>query len=139
MLLGQYDYTIDPKGRLNFPAKFREEMGERFIITRWLDQCLVAFPQSEFEKMAEKIMSRGVSKNRDLQRYLFSAAAEVEPDKQGRILIPAKLRLHAGLDKDVTIVGSMNHAEIWNTEAWNRQQDGLDPSSIEEMIDQLDF
>ncbi len=139
MLLGQYDYSIDPKGRLNFPAKFREDMGETFIVTRWLDDCLVAFPKEEFQQMAQLLMSKGITKNRDVQRFLFAAATEVEPDKQGRILLPAKLREHAGLDKEVTIIGNMNHAEIWNTQAWNQRQETMDSESIAQAIDALDF
>lgn len=139
MLLGQYDYSIDPKGRLNFPAKFREDMGDSFIVTRWLDDCLVAFPKEEFQQMAQLLMSKGITKNRDVQRFLFAAATEVEPDKQGRILLPAKLREHAGLDKEVTIIGNMNHAEIWNTQAWNQRQDAMGTESIAQAIDALDF
>ncbi len=139
MLLGQYDYSIDPKGRLNFPAKFREDMGDSFIVTRWLDDCLVAFPKEEFQQMAQLLMSKGITKNRDVQRFLFAAATEVEPDKQGRILLPAKLREHAGLDKEVTIIGNMNHAEIWNTQAWNQRQEAMDTESIAQAIDALDF
>ena len=135
MLLGQYDYSIDPKGRLNFPAKFREDMGDSFIVTRWLDDCLVAFPKEEFQQMAQLLMSKGITKNRDVQRFLFAAATEVEPDKQGRILLPAKLREHAGLDKEVTIIGNMNHAEIWNTQAWNQRQGAMDTESIAPALD----
>ena len=119
MLMGEYNYTIDSKGRLNFPAKFREEMGPSFVVTRWLDHCLVAFSMQEFEKMADSLAQRSMAKSRDLQRFLFSAAEEVKPDKQGRILLPAVLRRHAGLEKEVTIIGSRNRAEIWATDAWN--------------------
>lgn len=139
MLLGEYNCAVDPKGRLNFPAKFREDMGDSFIVTRWLDDCLVAFPKAEFEQMAQLLMSKGITKNRDVQRFLFAAAAEVEPDKQGRILLPARLRQHAGLEKDITIIGNMNHAEIWNTAAWEQRQNEMDTASIAAAIDALDF
>ena len=119
MLMGEYNYAIDAKGRLNFPAKFRDEMGESFVVTRWLDGCLVAFPQGEFENLAATFAQKGMAKSRDIQRFLFSAAEEVTPDKQGRILLPPVLRKHAGLQKDVTIIGNRNHAEIWDTAAWN--------------------
>ena len=89
--------------------------------------------------MAQLLMSKGITKNRDVQRFLFAAATEVEPDKQGRILLPAKLREHAGLDKEVTIIGNMNHAEIWNTQAWNQRQETMDSESIAQAIDALDF
>lgn len=139
MLLGQYDYAVDSKGRFNFPARFREEMGTSFVVTRWLDDCLVAFPKEEFQEMAQRLLSKGVTKNRDVQRFLFSAAIEVEPDKQGRILLNATLREHAHLDKEITIIGNMNHAEIWDTRAWNERQQKTDREGIAAAIDALDF
>ena len=117
MFFGRYDYTIDAKGRLNFPAKFREAMGESFVVLEWVDNCLFALPMQEVEKLADKLMdSWAVSGD------LFSTACEVVPDKQGRILLPAELRAYAGLEKDVTIIGNRNHAEIWATEAWNERR-----------------
>lgn len=97
MLVGQYDYAIDAKGRLNFPARFRDAMGETFIVTRWLDHCLAAFPAEEFEKVAAKIEEKGLVKGRRVSRMLYASAVEVTPDKQGRIQLPAKLREYAGL------------------------------------------
>ena len=85
MLVGQYDYAIDAKGRLNFPARFRDAMGETFIVTRWLDHCLAAFPAEEFEKVAAKIEEKGLVKGRKVSRMLYASAVEVTPDKQGRI------------------------------------------------------
>ena len=84
MLVGQYDYAIDAKGRLNFPARFRDVMGETFIVTRWLDHCLAAFPAEEFEKVAAKIEGKGLVKGRKVSRMLYASAVEVTPDKQGR-------------------------------------------------------
>ena len=121
--MGQYDYAVDAKGRLNFPTKFRDEMGETFIVTCWLDHCLAAFPAAQFEKIA---------------RMLYSSAVEVTPDKQGRIQLPAKLRGYAGLDHDVTIIGNREFAEIWNTAAWNELQEGADEDFTAAMED-LDF
>lgn len=106
MLVGQYDYAIDAKGRLNFPARFRDAMGETFIVTRWLDHCLAAFPAEEFEKVAAKIEEKGLVKGRKVSRMLYASAVEVTPDKQGRIQLPAKLREYAGLDHDVTIMAA---------------------------------
>lgn len=139
MLMGQYDYSIDTKGRMNFPARFRQEMGDTFVVTRWLDNCLVAFPQSEFEKMAETLASKGMIKSREIQRFLFSAAIEVEPDTHGRILLPANLRNHAHLEKDVTIIGSRNHAEIWSTELWNKYESAMDQADILAAMEELDI
>lgn len=141
MLMGEYNYTIDDKGRLNFPAKFRNDMGETFVVTRWLDHCLVAFPMQEFERMADTFAQRGMAKSRDIQRFLFSAAEEVKPDKQGRILLPAVLRQHAGLVKEVTIIGNRNHAEIWDTAAWRSYNDQLmeDSDALAATMEELDF
>ena len=139
MLMGRYDYTIDAKGRLNFPARFRQEMGEVFVVTRWLDDCLVAFPQKEFERMAEVLAEKGMIKSRDIQRFLFSAAAEVQPDSHGRILLPANLRRHAHLEKDVTIIGSRNHAEIWDTALWDEHEAAMDQESIQAAMEALDL
>ena len=132
------DYAIDAKGRLNFPAKFRDAMGETFLVTRWLDHCLAAFPAEEFEKVAAKIEEKGLVKGRKVSRMLYASAVEVTPDKQGRIQIPAKLREYAGLDHDVTIIGSRSFAEIWNTEAWNANQETSDEDFTAAMED-LDF
>ena len=112
MFFGRYDYTIDAKGRLNFPAKFRDAMGESFVVLEWVDNCLFALPLPEVEKLAEKLEADD----------LFSTACEVVPDKQGRILLPAELRSYAGLEKDVTIIGNRNHAEIWATDVWNARR-----------------
>lgn len=112
MFFGRYDYTIDAKGRLNFPAKFRDAMGESFVVLEWVDNCLFVLPLPEVEKLAEKLEAGD----------LFSTACEVVPDKQGRILLPAELRSYAGLEKDVTIIGNRNHAEIWATDVWNARR-----------------
>ena len=87
MLLGEYNYAVDSKGRLNFPAKFREKMGQTFIVTKWLDNCLVAFPQEEWERMDALLEEKGMLKPRQVKRFLYAYACEVEPDKQGRILL----------------------------------------------------
>ena len=123
MLVGQYDYAIDAKGRLNFPARFRDAMGETFIVTRWLDHCLAAFPAEEFEKVAAKIEEKGLVKGRKVSRMLYASAVEVTPDKQGRIQLPAKLREYAGLTKEVVVVGSFDRAEIWSAERWAAIED----------------
>ena len=152
MLMGQYDYAIDAKGRLNFPAKFRDEMGQTFIVTCWLDHCLAAFPVEQFERVAEKIEEKGLVKGRKVTRMLYSSAVEVTPDKQGRIQLPAKLREYAGLDHDVSImlreyagldhdvsiIGNRDFAEIWNTDAWNKTQADADEDFTAAMED-LDF
>ena len=136
--MGPYDDAGDARGRVNFPAKCRDEMGESFIVSCCLDQCMAAFPAAQFEKIAEKIEEKGLVKGRKVTRMLYSSAVEVTPDKQGRIQLPAKLRGYAGLDHDVTIIGNREFAEIWNTAAWNELQKGADEDFTAAMED-LDF
>ena len=138
MLIGRYDYALDAKNRLNFPARFRAEMGETFVVTCWLDGCLVAFPASKWEDMAAQLENCNLADARAVQHKLFPNAIEVTPDKQGRIQLPAKLREYAGLDHDVTIIGSRSFAEIWKTEAWNDNQATSDEDFTAAMED-LDF
>ena len=122
MLIGRYDYALDAKNRLNFPARFRAEMGETFVVTCWLDGCLVAFPASKWEDMAAQLESCNLADARAVQHKLFPNAIEVTPDKQGRIQLTPRLLAHAGLEKDVTIIGNRNHAEIWSTAAWDARR-----------------
>ena len=122
MLMGQYDYAIDGKGRLNFPARFREEMGENFVVTRWIENCLIALPQDRWQALVEQISTYNMADAQELARQLLPSAMEAVPDKQGRILITPKLRRHAGLAKDVTIVGMGNYAEIWDTQTWEERE-----------------
>jgi len=119
LFFGRYDYTIDAKGRLNFPAKFRESIGESFVVLEWIDKCLFALSMDETARLIEKLNASELINSWDVTNDLFSTAFEVAPDKQGRILLPAWQREYAGLDKDVTIIGSGNHVEIWATDEWN--------------------
>lgn len=122
VFFGRYDYTIDAKGRLNFPAKFRDAMGESFVVLEWVDHCLFALPMSEVERLAEKLESDELMESWEISGDLFSTACEVMPDKQGRILLPAELREYAALEKEVTIIGNRNHAEIWATNVWDERR-----------------
>ncbi|HJB39484.1 MAG TPA: division/cell wall cluster transcriptional repressor MraZ [Candidatus Ruthenibacterium avium] len=139
MLIGEYQYTIDEKGRMNFPAKFREEMGAQFIVTRWLDQCLVAFSQDEWQRMAQMLAEKSVVQSSAVQRFLYASAAEVQPDKQGRILLTAALRAHACLKKDITVIGVGSHAEIWDTDAWKKMNESLDSDAIAQAMKEMGF
>ena len=139
MLTGQYTHSIDAKGRVNFPAKLREELGERFIITRGLDNCLFVYSVDEWDQLAAKLHELPISKSAPLNRFFFARAAEAEPDKQGRVLLPAHLREYAGLDRDVTIAGVSNRAEIWDSERWEKQNEQLTAESIATAMDELGF
>ena len=139
MLTGQYTHSLDAKGRVNFPARLREELGERFIVTRGLDNCLFVYSLAEWELLAAKLHELPISKSAPLNRFFFAGAAEAEPDKQGRVLLPAHLREYAGLERDVTIAGVSNRAEIWDSARWERQNEQLTSESIASAMDELGF
>lgn len=139
MLIGEYSCAMDEKGRLNFPVKLREEMGEDFIITRWLDDCLIAFPKGEWDRISALLAEKSVVQSRKIQRFLYSGAGEAKPDKQGRVLVPPALRKYAKLDHEVVVIGVGRYAEIWDADAWQAMNDALDSQSIEEAMEELDF
>ncbi len=138
-LMGTYSHNLDAKGRMNFPTKLRESLGDSFIITRGLDGCLFVYSREEWAVMEEKISSMPLSKGKNVQRFFFSNAAEIEADKQGRILIPAHLREYAGLEKDVMVIGAVNRAEIWDKDRWNKLNDSFSEDMLTEAMDELGF
>lgn len=120
MFIGQYYNKMDLKGRLSMPVKFREALGNKFIITRGLDSCLFGYTLEEWQKIESQIKSLPVTKKnaRSFQRFFFSGASEVEIDKQGRINIPKSLINHASLDKECIVNGVSNRIEIWDKDKW---------------------
>lgn len=120
MLMGQFQHSLDPKGRLIIPSKFREQLGESFILTKGLDRCLFVYPKSEWMVLEQKLKALPLTKKeaRAFIRLFFSGAVEVELDKQGRILIPPVLREYARIEKEVVIIGVSNRAEIWSASEW---------------------
>ena len=120
MLIGEYEHSLDVKGRLILPAKIREDMGEKFIITKGLDGCLFGFSQIEWANFEEKLKTLPLTnKNaRDFVRFFLSGAIECEMDKQGRFLIASNLREYANLEKDAVIIGVGTRIEIWNKDKW---------------------
>ncbi len=120
MLIGEYEHSLDVKGRLIMPAKLREDMGEKFIITKGLDGCLFGFSQNEWTNFEEKLKTLPLTnKNaRDFVRFFLSGAIECEIDKQGRFLISSNLREYANMEKDIVIIGVGTRLEIWNREKW---------------------
>lgn len=140
MFFGEYAHVIDAKGRMFIPAKFREELGEKFIVTIGLDRCLFVFPTETFSIYKEKLDAISLANKdaREFTRYFFSGAGECEPDKQGRIMIPQKLRTYAGLEKDVTVVGVSGRVEIWNTEDWEKGH-SLENFSSEEFSEKMEL
>lgn len=120
MFMGEWQHTLDTKGRLIVPARFREQLGERFVVTRGLDHCLFVYPPEEWAILEEKLKALPLTKGdaRRFVRFLFSGATECELDKQGRITLPANLREYGKLDKDVVVIGVSNRVEIWAKEHW---------------------
>lgn len=118
--MGEFQHNIDAKGRMIVPAKFRQELGERFIVTRGLDQCLFVYPMDEWEILEEKLKKLPLTKKdaRAFTRFFFSGATECEVDKQGRINIPPTLRAYAALDKECVVIGVSNRIELWAKEKW---------------------
>ncbi len=135
MFMGEYSHTIDAKGRLIIPAKFREGLGDRFVVSKGFDGCLHAYDPESWTGIQEKLkeLPQFKKETRDIIRFFLGGAVEAEIDKQGRILIPAKLRQYAGLDKDVTLVGSGSRVEIWDSAKWS----DAEPESIEDLAENL--
>ena len=120
MFMGEYNHSIDAKGRIIVPSKFREKLGDQFIVTKGLDGCLWVFSSSEWETFSEKLTSLPVARKdaRNFSRFFLAGATEAETDKMGRILIPQVLRDYAGLEKDAVLIGAGSRVEIWNKAAW---------------------
>ena len=124
MFMGTYEHGLDAKGRVIIPAKFRDDLGEYFVLTLGLDGCLFAYPMEEWEGFIEKLKELpGTKEARKLQRHFLASAAPCEVDKQGRTLIPTKLREYAGLKKDTVFVGVLSKIEIWSRERWEENDD----------------
>ncbi len=133
MFLGEYSHTIDAKGRLNMPAKFRGGITEGVVITRGLDHCLFVYPKHEWETMAAKLAALPLSqkKSRAFARLMLAGAWDAEIDAQGRIMIPEYLRTYANVEKHVAVAGLYNRIEIWNEDAWNQYKAATENESDE--------
>lgn len=134
MLLGEYNHNVDEKGRVSVPAKFREDLGGSFIVTKGLDNCLFIYSKVEWSTFETKLKDLPLTNPnaRNFIRFFFSGACECELDKQGRITLPQNLREYAGLSKDVTIIGVSTRVEIWDREKWNGYtgSDNMDMNEI---------
>jgi MraZ protein len=141
MLLGTAHHTIDEKGRLTLSTKWRSELESRVVVTRGLDKCLFILPESKFEHIAREIEAQGVAKAdvRGFSRLVAAMAEIVEPDKQGRIIIPQNLREFAGLDGNVVVIGVLNHLEVWNPDAYKEVNAKVeaDAEAVAERYDQI--
>ncbi len=140
MFMGEYNHSIDNKGRLIVPAKFRKDLGESFVLTRGLDNCIFAYPQNEWKQLEEKLKTLPLTKGdaRAFTRFFLSGATECTIDNQGRIQIPENLRHHAGLKKEVVVIGVSSRVEIWSKEYWKDYQSEAEKSFeniAEEIVD----
>ena len=128
MFLGEYTHTIDSKGRITIPAKFRNLLAAGLVVTRGFDQNLMLFPLDGWQELAERIAQRPLSDEdvRAFRRRVFSGAVDLVPDRQGRILLPPYLREFAKIDGDVVIAGMFNYLELWGNEAWTAVRDDIE-------------
>ncbi len=141
MFMGEFQHSIDEKGRLTIPAKFRDGLGSSFVVTRGLDRCLFVYPMDEWQALTEKLKTLPFTKAdaRAFTRFFFSGATECEWDKQGRVNIPSTLREHAHLNKECVVIGVSNRVEIWSKEEWENyfEESGDSFSEIAEKL--VDF
>lgn len=139
LLIGEYEHSIDAKGRIIMPAKLRNDMGEKFIVTKGLDGCLFAFSQNEWLNFETKLKTLPLSdKNaRNFVRFFLSGATECEIDKQGRFLIPNNLRVAANLEKEAVIIGVGTRLEIWDKQTWQNCDEAISADEIAENMTML--
>jgi MraZ protein len=138
MLIGQYEHTIDNKKRLALPAKFRGELGEKVIITKGVESCLVVYTEKEFKIMSDKLSNLTISQAeaRSFTRIMLAGAMEIGLDKLGRVLVPDYLKKYAGLSKNVVICGLSNRLEIWDSENWDAYTKKAE-KGVSEMVSKL--
>ena len=139
MFMGEYNHTVDTKGRLIVPSKFREQLGDEFVVTKGLDGCLFVYSKSEWENIEEKFRNVPLTTKdaRKFARFFFAGAASCEVDKQGRILLPVVPREYAGIEKDVVSVGVFNRVEIWDKDKWQESNSYDDMDEIAEHMADL--
>jgi MraZ protein len=140
MLIGEYQHALDSKNRMIVPSKLREDLGNKFVITKGLDGCLYIYPLLEWNKLEEKLKNLPLT-NKDARafvRFFFAGACEIEMDKQGRGLIPQNLKEYAGIEKEIVSIGVLTRVEIWSKEKWIEYNDSsVDYESIAEKMSEL--
>ncbi len=141
MFMGEYEHQIDVKGRIIVPAKFRADLGNQFVLTRGLDQCLFVYPMEEWKILEEKLKKLPLTKKdaRSFTRFFFSGAVECEVDKQGRINIPQPLRTYSKLEKECIVIGVSNRVEVWSKELWADYISQSENSFVEISENLMDF
>ena len=128
MFLGEFIHTIDEKGRLAVPAKFRAGLTDRLVVTRGIDRCLAIYPMEEWERLAKRVSDLPITdrRARAFNRLVFANASDATPDKQGRVLIPPRLREYAGLDGEVVVTGLNTYIEVWNPDSWGEERERVE-------------
>jgi MraZ protein len=127
MFLGEYEHTIDAKGRLAVPARFRGQLDHGAVLSKGMGKCLSVYTMQRWEEKSNELVANKANEElRDFERRIFPSASEVELDGQGRLVIPAKLRAYAGLESEVTVAGVRDHIEIWDRGTWQEYQNRLD-------------
>ncbi len=137
MFLGEFKYNIDAKGRLFIPAKFREALGEKFVVTRGIDRCLSVYPEDEWQKYTDKINALPPAQARRIRRFVYAGASESEVDSHGRTVIPQSLREYAGIDGDVYITGAGSYIEIWSADGWEAERQLESSDEIADLMETL--
>ena len=139
MLIGEYEHTLDAKGRVSMPAKLRRDMGEAFVVTKGLDGCLFAFSLEEWSNFENKLKALPLSDRnaRNFVRFFLAGATECEIDKQGRFLIPANLRMAASLEKETIIIGVGTRIEIWDKSTWLKKDEEISADEIADNMTML--
>ncbi|MBO4980409.1 MAG: division/cell wall cluster transcriptional repressor MraZ [Lachnospiraceae bacterium] len=132
MFMSEYNHTIDAKGRLSIPSKFRSVLGKEFVISKGIESCLYVYANEDWEKFEQNLTSLPLinKEARQFARFFLAGAAQVELDPQGRILVPTGLREYAGLKKDVVLVGVGTRIEIWDSEKWTEECAGVDMETV---------
>lgn len=140
MLLGEYEHSLDPKGRVAVPARLRDELGPCFMITKGLDGCLFLYSMEQWKLLEAKVAGLPMTNKaaRDFTRFLFGGACEAQCDKQGRVLLPANLRTFAGLSCNVMIIGVGTRAELWDREKWLQYNAEKDENYLNQLAEELD-
>jgi len=138
---GEFFHNMDEKGRVFFPAKLREDVGESFYVTKGLDGCLFVYSNENWALLEDKLRALPLSKARNLQRFFLSGAVQCQCDSHGRILIPSNLREYASLEKEVCITGVVDRAEIWNADKWREINKEIcdNPEEIAKVMEELGF
>jgi MraZ protein len=138
VFLGEFQHSLDAKGRIILPSRFRTDLESGLVITRGLDSCLWVMPSMAFNEWAETLRERarrGDPRWRDVLRFIFSGAHEDHPDKQGRISVPEHLREHAGLEREVTITGNDDRIEVWRRDRWEERRSAAAERMAEDLRD----